>query len=93
MKDTKFFNYLAIQSGVSDIKTVRLFYYALVRTLYKILKEDNFAEMPDWGKYEIKPYKARKHYDIESGGFKDVPAVNTIRFKADRKLKAKIKNL
>jgi len=91
--ENNFFNNLAIEIGITDVKVVRQFYYALVRTLYKTLKNNKKVEMPDWGIYKIKPFKARSVHNINTGGKIDVPATNTLRFEVDYKLKDKVKNL
>ena len=93
MTNKEFFSQFAIECGITDIKYARQVYYALVRTLYKGLKEGNRVEMPDWGVYKIKPHAARNIYDINNGGIKHIPAINTLRFEVDHKLKEKIKML
>lgn len=88
---TEFFNTLAIECGITDVKTVRLFYYALAGVLFRSLRKTNFVEMPDWGKFSIKPHASRRIHDLQTGGTKELPPINTIRFEADYKLKAKIR--
>ena len=92
-KNNNLFNELAIQSNITDIKSVKLFYYALIRTLYKLLKQENSVSMPDWGTYRIKPHASRNIHDLQTGGTRPIPAINTIRFEADYKLKEKIKSI
>ena len=92
-ENNNFFNELAIQCNITDLKSVKLFYYALVRTLYKILKQSNSVEMPDWGSYKIKTHASRNSHDLQTGGIRTIPAINTIRFEADYKLKEKIKSI
>jgi len=91
--NNNFFNDLAIEYGITDLKSVKLFYYALVRTLYKSLKKNNIVDMPDWGTYKIKPHASRNIHNLQTGGTQTIPAINTIRFEADYKLKEKIKSI
>ena len=91
--NNNFFNDLAIECKIIDLSSVKLFYYALIRTLYKTLKQSNSVEMPDWGSYKIKTHASRNSHDLQTGGIRTIPAINTIRFEADYKLKEKIKSI
>lgn len=91
--NSNFFNTLSIECGITDIKTVKQFYYALLRTMYKTLRDRRIVSMPDWGIYRIKPHAARKIHDINTGGTIDVKETNTLRFEVDYKMKERFKKI
>ena len=89
----KFFNDLAIEINFSDLADVKKVYYGLVRTLTKGLRKEEKIELPDMGKFSIHKRKARETVVVGSLERRKLPAIKTLKFVVDYKLKDYIKNL
>lgn len=72
---------------------VKDFYYAIVRTITKGLREGGAVELPDLGKFRVVEHAARNFKPVNSEEIKTLPPTKTIKFSADYKLKKYFKEL
>ena len=86
IKPDEFFKLIAINSGVSDLSIVKNFYYGLIRTISRELRNKHTIRLPDWGEFVLGIYKARNIKSVD-GSMISIPAKPTVRFKPDRKVK------
>src|ERR1035437_3572096 len=80
----EFFKKVALNSQISDIRTVRDVYYGLVRTLSRELKATGTVRLPDWGDFNLKIHKSRRSLNIGTGKIENLGPKATIKFIADR---------
>jgi len=83
----KFFEELAIDVGITDVKVVRDFYYGLVKNFGKSIKRDGKVRWPDIGEFLLMDLGSHKIGNTVVGASK------VVRFKADYKLKDYFKSL
>lgn len=87
IKPEEFFKLIAVNSGVSDLDTVKDIYYGMVRTISRELKEKHLVKLPDWGEFSLRIYKSRKIMDVNRRVPVILPAQPFIKFVSDYKVK------
>ena len=91
-KRKEFFSEMSKRMGYMDKKTVREFYYELLRAIITGIKEDGRIDVPDLGIFRIHEHRARRHKNV-AGYIEYLEATNTLKFDPCLKLKNYIKNL
>jgi nucleoid DNA-binding protein len=85
----EFFKKIAVNAGVSDLKTVRDIYYGMVRTMSQELRGGRQKiKLPDWGEFLLKVYKSRITLNVNTGKPSVLPPKPLVKFIPDRKVKA-----
>lgn len=82
----EFFKEVAINSGVSDLQTVRNIFYGMVKTISKQLTARQIVKLPDWGEFKLKIHKSRKFVSV-NGEPGILPPKPTVKFSPDYKVK------
>ena len=82
----EFFKRVAVNSGISDLRTIRDIYYGMVRTMSQEIKSKHSIVLPDWGEFNLKIHKSRRFVSVtgESG---ILPPKPTVKFSPDYKVK------
>lgn len=88
IKPEQFFKLVAVNSGVVDLETVQRIYYGLVKTISKELKSAGIVNLPAWGKFSLKTYKARTTTDVNTGQKIMLPPQTMVKFSPDYKVRA-----
>jgi len=83
----EFFKQLAVNSGQTDLETVKNIFYGLVRTMSKELRGKHTITLPDWGTFNLKIHKERNAYNTNSKKVERLKAKPTIKFSPDYKVK------
>lgn len=83
----EFFKQVAINSGVSDLDTVRSIFYGMVRTMSRELRDKHIVKLPDWGEFVLKIYKSRRARDVSDGAIRILPPKPMVKFVPDHKVK------
>ena len=83
----EFFKKIALNSGISDMRTIKDLYYGLIRTLSRELKATGNVQMPDWGTFGLKIHKSRRSLDVNTGKIENLGPKPTIKFISDRNVK------
>lgn len=83
----EFFKQVAINSGVTDLETVRNVFYGMVKTISRELKDRHIVKLPDWGEFYIQIRKARTITDVNNRNQIAIPAKPTVKFNPDYKVK------
>lgn len=86
LKPDEFFKRIAINSGISDLRTIKDIYYGMVRTMSQELKSKHIVDLPDWGEFELKIHKSRKFVSV-TGIPGVLPPKPTVKFAPDHKVK------
>ena len=73
-------NLLSVNSGLSDLDVTKRFYYGMIRTITKELRNNRSIYLPDFGKFELRIHKGRRHINVSSGKVEFVPAKPTMKF-------------
>ena len=92
IKLDEFFKLVAVNAGASDIQNVKDIYYGMIRTMSRELKKNQMVELPDWGKFVLKTYKARKIKDVNLGISRELPPTLMVKFVPDYKVKKYFSN-
>lgn len=87
IKPDEFFKLVSLNSGVSDLETIRNVYYGLVRTISRELKQKQIIKLPDLGEFVLKIHKSRRSVSVNTGQLEILPPKPTIKFKTDTGLK------
>lgn len=87
IKPEEFFRLIAINSGISDLETIKDIYYGMIRTISRELRDKQTIKLPDWGDFNLKIHKARKYKETNNNTFIDLPAKPTVKFVPDYKVK------
>lgn len=80
VKPEEFFRLVSVNSGVSDLQTVKDIYYGLIRTMSKELRGKQVVALPDWGEFVLKIYPARKYMDVNDRKVKMIQAKPVVKF-------------
>lgn len=91
-KKNKFFNEIAIASGVVDIDIVQRIYYSLIRIIVKTMMADGQFEAPDLGVFHIKQRRLTDRKLIHMKETGEISAFNIMLFRACEYLKDHINN-
>lgn len=87
VKPDEFFKLVAINSGVTDLETVRRIFYGIIKTITKELVAKHTIKLPDWGEFILRIYKSRRIFDVTDRSHRVIPAKPTVKFVADYKMK------
>jgi len=82
----EFFKQIAINSGVTDLQTVRNVFYGMVKTISRELKSRQSVKLPDWGEFKLKIHKSRRFVSV-NGEPGILPPIPTVKFVPDYKVK------
>lgn len=83
----EFFKKIAVNAGIRDLDTVRDFYYGMIRTISRELKERQIVRLPDWGDFNLKVMKERRTTDVNTKAIITLPAKTLVKFSPDYKVK------
>lgn len=83
---------IAINSGISDLRTVKDIYYGLLKTITRELRINQKVKLPDLGEFNLKIHKSRRFVSV-NGEPGILPPVPTMKFSPDYKVKAYFKSL
>lgn len=82
----EFFKRIAVNSGISDLRTIKDIYYGMVRTMSQELKSKQIIDLPDWGEFELKIHKSRRFVSV-TGQPGVLPPKPTVKFAPNYKVK------
>lgn len=82
-----FFKQVALNSGLSDLQTIKNVYYGMVRTISRELRGRQIVDLPDLGRFLLVTYKSRKCLNVSSREVRIIPPKVVIRFQTDRKIR------
>ena len=88
----KFFNELAVAMGVDHLSTAKQYYYGMIKMVSRTIREEGELQLPDFGTFLMRDYKAKRIGDVRSDGFLTMPAQKVLKFKPDYKLNYYVKN-
>jgi len=80
IKPEEFFKKIAVNSGVSDLDTVRDIFYGMIRTMSRELRDKHIIRLPDWGDFKLKIHPARNSLDVSDRQIKRLSARPVIKF-------------
>ena len=83
----EFFRKVAVNAGIRDLDTVKDFYYGMVRTISRELKDKQIINLPDWGEFNLKVMKGRRTTNVNTGEIIDLPAKTLVKFSPNWKVK------
>jgi len=83
----EFFKKIAINAGIRDLDTVKDFYYGMVRTISRELKDKQIINLPDWGEFNLRVMKSRRTTDVNTKNIINLPAKTLVKFSPDYKVK------
>lgn len=88
----KFFDKIAIATGVNDVDSIRHIYYAIINTILNDLRTEKEANLPDFCKIKLKLTPPRMALDVRSKQIKPLEARTVVKFIGDYRLKSYFKN-
>jgi len=88
----KFFDDLALESGISDISAIKQIYYSFVRMTVRNTMQLTKYRLPDLGEFRLKTIPERRQHIASLKDFRVVPAVHFLDFASDFKVKDRINN-
>lgn len=83
----EFYKLIAVNSGITDLQTVKDVFYGLIKTMSRELKNRQVIKLPDWGEFRLTIHKSRKMMDVNDRMIKVIPAKPSVKFVPDYKLK------
>ena len=83
----EFFRLVALNSGISDLRTVKDIYYGMIKTISREIKGKGVVNIPDWGKFYLTVYKERNFLDVSTGKMAKLPPRPSVKFTPDIKVK------
>jgi len=86
------FSKIAMNSGISDLRTIKDIYYGMLKTITKELRGNHRVKLPDLGEFTLKIHKSRRFMNV-NGGLDILPPIPTMKFSPDYKVKAYFKSL
>lgn len=91
----EFFKKIAINSGVTDLETVRNIFYGMVKTISRELKSRHSVKLPDWGTFYLRIQDSKSVPDINKGAKIKmiIPPKTLVKFFPDWKVKEYFYNL
>jgi|ERR1035437_9691784 nucleoid DNA-binding protein len=87
LKPEDFFKRVSVNSGISDLRTIKDIYYGMVRTMSQELRDKHVVELPDWGEFRLKIQKSRKFVNVTTGQMDVLPPKPMVKFGPDYKVK------
>ena len=87
IKSEEFFKSIAVNSGVTDLDTVRRIYFGMVKTISRELKNRQEINLPDWGKFYLKVQQQKRVKNINNGMYIILPPTPLVKFTPDYKVK------
>ncbi len=91
-RNNEFFSNLAIEMDCVDIKTVKDFYYAVLRTIQRDLLGKNICYLPDFGRIFLHINKAKRIMDVNTREHIMTRDRKVVKFKPGNELKNYWKN-
>ena len=82
-----FFKQVAIDSGINDIQTTRDFFFGMIKTIKREIRDKHVINLPDWGEFVLQVYPERNYRDVSDGKIKKLPPKPVVKFKPDLKTK------
>jgi len=87
IKPDEFFKLVSVNSGVTDLQTVKDIYYGMIKTISRELKSKHAVKLPLWGEFLLKIMKARKTLNVNTRVIEYLPAKPVVKFEPDYKVK------
>lgn len=87
IKPDEFFKLVSVNSGISDLPTVKNIIYGMIKTISRELKGKQKIKIPDWGEFRLVVCKPRMARDVNDGQWRMLPAKTSVRFRPDYKVK------
>lgn len=84
----EFYKLIAVNSGITDLQTVKDVFYGMIKTISRELKNKQVVKLPDWGEFKLIIHKSRKMMDVNNRTIITIPAKPSIKFVPDYKVKA-----
>ena len=80
-------NLLSTNAGLSDLDVTKRFYYGMIRTIIRELRDKHTISLPDLGKFELKIHKGRRYGNVSTGKTEFISARPTMKFYPCKALK------
>jgi len=87
MPNDLFFSKIAEKCNYIDKDLVKMVYYEMVRLTSQELRHNGAIRYPDLGDFYIKYHKERLSRSIVSGQIIKIPAIKTVKFAVNSKIK------
>lgn len=82
-----FFNNLSSRCNYVDKEFITTFYKSFIRLILDELNINGEFVLPEFGSFRITKHKERRIRDVNTGELKTIPAIKTIKFEPNKKLK------
>lgn len=80
-------NLLSTNAGLSDLDITKRFYYGMIRTITRELRDKHTITLHDLGKFELIIHKGRRSRNVDTGVVEFLSAKPTMKFYPCRALK------
>lgn len=87
IKPEEFFKQISLNSGVSDLQTVKDIFYGLIKTMSREIRNKQIVELPDWGKFRLTIRKSRRSNNVQMMKVVILPPLPEVRFYPNKNVK------
>jgi len=81
------FSKVTLNSGISDLQTVKNVFYGLIRTISRELRDNQSVNLPDWGEFKLHIHKSRRSMNVYTRKIENLPPKTTVKFVPDDNVK------